>query len=132
MTGSEVLDRIEEAGYLGDVIECEIHESSVSGRCTLALILKLRKDERFAECPFNHLHPNVGNPRTGFRAHRDELGSGSLQLVINKRTGQFEADVDRFPSGSDLVGQVSHLAAEVIWPRITGLFRRKRKEVNKV
>ena len=125
MRGIDVIDRIEEAGYLGDIIEREIHGSHVTGRCTLALIHKLRRDERFQECPFNHLHPNVGKPRTGFRAHRDELGSGSLQIVINKRTGQFEADCDRFPSGSDVAGAVSHLAVEVIWPRLKGLFKKR-------
>lgn len=127
MKGSEVLDRIEEAGYFGEIIACVVHDAHVSGRCTTALIHKLRRDERFQECPFNHLHPKVGKPRTGFRAHRDELGSGSLQIVINKRTGDFEADIDRFPSGSDLAGQVSHLAVEVIWPRLKGLFKRTRK-----
>lgn len=126
MTGSDVLQRIREAGYGGDIIECELLDSSVTGRCTTALIHKLKCDERFAQGIFHKLHPEVGQPRTEFRAHRDELGSGSLQIVINKRTGAFYADVDRHPTYSDVAGTVGHLFGEVLWPKLQRLFNRKR------
>lgn len=103
---------------------------ALRGRMRIAAIQTLRKDPRFASGPLHQLHKDVGEHRIEFRAHPGEVGDGSLQIVFNRFTGDFYADIDRFNPYSDLVNSTGH-AGEVVVPwfkKIAGWFRKKKDE----
>lgn len=105
---------------------CETHGACIRGTVPLSLIEHLRTDKQFASGVFHLLHKaDVGTPRVEFRSHRGTLQKGSLQMVINRRTGTFYADVDRFPVYSDVVGALGHFFGEVLFKR-----RKRTKERN--
>lgn len=124
----EIRAQLETAGLLpflvGDLDTSE--PGIVRGQLRLQAILHLRRDTRFQEGIWHLLHKRVGKPRTEFRAIRGELGHGdnSLQVVINLRTGRFDADIDLYNT-QDLVNVGGHLGVEVLWKRIAGWFRKK-------
>ena len=73
----------------------------------------LRADDRFKEGLFYGLHRDVGHALTDFRSFRGALGEGSLQIVIDKETGRFYADVDKWNPYADVVNFIGH-TCEVI------------------
>ena len=115
------------APYLvGDPV---LTDFAVRGHIRLTALNRLRRDTRFQEGIWHFLHADVGKPRTEFRSHRGELGpQSSLQLVVNLRTGDFYADLDKYSPYTDLVSIVGHLFGEVIGPKVARLFTRKPKE----
>lgn len=71
-------------------------------------IERLKTDRRFACGIFYGLHRDVGEDLIDFRSFNGELGRGSLQLVIDKRTGACYADIDAHNPYQDVVRIVGH------------------------
>lgn len=111
---TEAHRQLEKAGYLLFLtgVDCSV-ESCVRAKADLRIVTVLRGDRRFKEGIGHLLHVDVGTHRLDFRGHRNEFGKGSLQIVIDKKTGVFYSDVDAFSPYSDLIGLFGH-AAEVI------------------
>jgi hypothetical protein len=88
----------------------------------LSAIRALRADGRFAEGMLYGLHTDVGEDLTDFRSYRGTFGRGSLQIVIDKRTGAFYADIDQWNPYADVVNWVGHAFGEVVphWFRKAG------------
>jgi hypothetical protein len=126
-TASDVLDQLGAAGLRDYLLVQTAKDGAVTGRMRIAAINKLKADPRFQQGPLHGLHVDVGTNRTEFRAHRGELGPGSLQIVIDKTTGRFYADIDRASPYSDLVGFVWH-SGEVI----AGWFRKKKPKEQRI
>jgi len=122
VAASAVLEQLDAAGVLSQSLSLEEREASVVGRLPLMVIGQLRADERFAEGPLYKLHADVGEDLTEFRSYRGTLGRGSLQIVIDKETGRFYADVDAFNPYADLVNFVGH-SSEVV----AGVWRKLRR-----
>ena len=57
---------------------------------------------------------DVGAKLTDFRSYRGVLGKGSLQIVLDKETGRFYADCDKFNIYEDLVNIFGHSFGEVV------------------
>jgi hypothetical protein len=114
---SEVRAQIMKTGYTGylhDVVEGSTSISAhVLPHMLPVLLHALRYNKRFKEGLLFGLHRDIGDALTDFRSHTNEFGEGSLQFVIDKQTGRFYADVDKFSPYSDAVGFVGH-AGEVI------------------
>jgi len=118
-----VVLQLSEAGYITDFKHYAENGETLLGIVDLAMIERLKADPRFAHGVFYGLHRDVGEDLIDFRSHTGVLGQGSLQLVIDKKTGQCYCDVDRHSPYSDAVGIVGHLFGEVL----PGLFKRKPK-----
>lgn len=119
---AEILAAIEAAGLTKHLLSFSYGRDKLMGIMALAAIEQLRQDPRFVEGPLHLLH-HVGEDPTEFRSHRGELVRKSLQVVVDKKTGRFEADLDKFSPYSDLVSWFGH-AGEVIG----GLFRKDPSE----
>lgn len=105
----EVVLQLTEAGYLKDFISySESQGETLMGLVRLDVIDKLKADPRFANGVFYGLHRSIGNDLIDFRSHTGELGIGSLQLVIDKKTGACYADLDHWSPYGDMVGFVGH------------------------
>ena len=128
-TSTDVRDQLERAGLLPFVRTLDGSDGvSLEGTISLFAIRKLEADPRFKSGPLHLMHGEVGAHRIEFRADPGELGKGSLQIVIDKHTGRFHADVDHFSPYTDVANFVGHAFGEVL-PFVFGkLFRRKPKE----
>lgn len=134
-TSTEVRAQLARAGLLPLVRTFNGSDGiSVSGTISLFALRKLEADPRFKSGPLHLMHGEVGAHRTEFRADPGELGDGSLQIVIDKKTGHFHADVDKFSPYVDLFGFGGHALIEVLpyivkklWP-----WRRRRKSAGEV
>ena len=110
----EVVLQLNEAGYLRDFVSySESEGDTLMGIVRLDVIDRLKADSRFANGVFYGLHRSIGNDLIDFRSHTGELGVGSLQLVIDKKTGAAYADVDQWSPYADVVGFVGH-SGEVV------------------
>lgn len=121
-TADEVFAQLHAAGVVPWLRAYQFNPGSVTGRIDLRVIRRLRADPRFCEGPLHGLHADVGEDRLDFRSDRGAFGWGSLQIVVDKTTGRFYADVDAHSPYTDLVNWIGH-AGEVIG----GWFKRKRK-----
>jgi len=131
LSAPEIVQQINKANldaFLRDVTmtESTIHAFVVEGGMA-DLLSQLRNDDRFAEGVFYGLHRDVGHALVDFRSFRGVLGEGSLQLVIDKETGRFYADVDRWNPYADVVNFIGH-TGEVI-AGFFGGWHRKDKHV---
>jgi hypothetical protein len=130
-TAAEVLAQILAAGCEPHLVTYELHEATeekgpwIHGFMALAVLDVLRADPRLQEGIWHHLHPEVGRPRTEFRGYIDEVGPGSVQIVINTITGCFSADVDRFNT-QDVVNIGGHSFGEVIPNFFRRLFGKRK------
>lgn len=122
MTENEPLRQLRASGYCDDLRELSVLPFAVVAKADIALVQRLKADERF-KCGILHgLHVDVGEHRVDFRGHRGTFGKGSLQIVMDRKTGAFYCDVDSFSPYEDVVGFIGH-AAEVIrnrWRRWWG------------
>ena len=118
----EVLEQMACAGLMPYLRTLHVNGQKVQGTAKLSLLQVLRQDIRFVEGPLHKLH-RVGDHPTEFRSHTGELCPGSLQIVVDKRTGVFEADIDKFSPYSDAVGAVGH-AGEVVVPFLKKIGRK--------
>ena len=110
----EVVHQLSAAGYLKDFVSySQSQGETLMGIVRLDVIDKLKADPRFANGVFYGLHRSIGNDLIDFRSHTGELGTGSLQLVIDKKTGACYADIDHFSPYADVVGFVGH-SGEVV------------------
>lgn len=124
---TDVLAQIDKAGLSGYLEGVPLATaSSVTGRFRLAALEALAADPRFATGLLYQLHKDVGGDLTEYRAYRGELGPGSLQIVVDKRTGRFYADLDNFNPYQDVVDAVGHAFGEVIPGWLRGLWRGKQ------
>lgn len=129
-TTTDILAQLERAGlvpFIVDVDPSNGESSSISGRLRCDVVPVLDTDPRFASGVLYQLHKDVGGHLTEFRSHTGALGWGSLQIVIDKRTGRFHADLDEFNPYQDLVNFGGHSFKEVIPYLFRKLFRRARK-----
>lgn len=129
LSAPEIIEQLRKARlfeFLRDVTTTEstIHGFVIDG-LMVDLLTQLRHDERFAEGKFYGLHRDIGHALVDFRAFRNALGEGSLQIVIDKETGRFYADVDKWNPYADVVNFVGH-TGEVI-AGFFGGWRRKDK-----
>ncbi len=111
--------------YVTDLEPCG-DECGVTGHIREDVLPLLTADVRFATGDLYQLHRDVGDHLTEFRSYRGALGSGSLQMVIDTRTGRFYADIDRFNPYADLVNILGHTFGEVLPHFFNHLFRRKQ------
>lgn len=110
------------AGVVPFLLSVEIEPTCVRGWSYPGLLQHLRQHEAFTEGALHGLHPEVGEDRTDFRAWRRAFGSGSLQIVIDTRTGRYYADIDQWNPYEDVVNWVGH-AGEVLrgwWRKVRG------------
>lgn len=116
-TATDVLAQLHVAGLLPYCREIHVDETSVSGVAHLDILDRLRHDKRFYEDIWNFLHPEIPEPRTGFRAYVEgglsAFGAGSLQLVICTLNGQFHCDIDPHNT-QDVENIFGHLFGAVI------------------
>ena len=123
--GEFVRRQLEAAGLLSCCISCELESKSVRGVAHLTIFDALRAHASIQEGWFHGLHPDVGEHRTDFRGHRNAFGHGSLQIVIDRVTGKYYADVDAFSPYEDVVNFVGH-SSEVVGHFFGKLFRRRK------
>lgn len=115
----EVFWQIADAGYAERLLHFSVTGDHMAGIVDSTLIASLEHDERFANGLFYGLHTDVGSNLVDFRSYNGVIGPGSLQIVIDRKTGAFYADVDRFNPYEDVVRFLGH-TGEVL----AGLFRR--------
>lgn len=113
---NEAHRQLEKAGLLNYLAWIEADEDSIEAWAAAALIPDLRKHPSFVETPWWWLHRTLGKHLTDFRGLRGAFGNGSLQIVVDKKTGRCYADVDGF-APVDVYGSVMHMA-EVIRNRV--------------
>ncbi len=118
---NEAHKQLEQAGCLPFLRDVLVSQYTVAAIAQLALVAKLRADVRFMSGIFFGLHRDVGDDLMDFRSFRGVLGAGSLQIVLDKKTGRLYADVDRFSPYTDLVGFIGHTG------EVVGHFFRKVK-----
>jgi hypothetical protein len=125
---AEIHAQLVTAGLAPYLVDTDASEYAVSGRLRIEAVNVLRADARFASGLLYQLHKDVGRNLTEFRAHPGEIGPGSLQIVIDKTTGRFYADLDRFNPYSDLVNVFGHTFGEVVphWLSKVGRFFRRK------
>lgn len=117
---NEAIRQLGRAGYLNCLTDIEPGQGIVRATFDLALIGKLRDDGRFASGILYRLHTDIGHDLIDFRSFAGAFGKGSLQIVIDKKTGKFYADVDKYNVYQDLVGLFGHAFGEVlpyVWRR---------------
>ncbi len=76
--------------------------------------------DEFANGILYGFHTDVGRDLRDFRSYTGTFGNGSLQIVMDRYTGHFYADVDHFNPYQDVINAVGHLFGEVL----PHLFRR--------
>lgn len=133
-TTTDILGQLERAGLLSYVISQSPSEdgTSISGYMRTDVIAALVKDDaRFVSGPLYQLHRDVGGDLAEYRSFRGNLGSGSLQIVIDQKTGHFHCDVDTFNPYQDVVNFFGHAFGEVLPYGLRKLFRRKSRAVVK-
>lgn len=116
---NEAHRQLEAAGCLPFLRDVLVSQFTVAAIAQLALVAKLRADTRFMSGIFFGLHRDVGDDLMDFRSFRGALGKGSLQIVLDKKTGRLYADVDRYSAYQDVVNVIGHLFGEVVphWAR---------------
>lgn len=121
----EVVLQLIEAGYLKDFVTYNVSQGETllgTLRDPGAVIDRLREDPRFANGVFYGLHRDVGNDLIDFRAYSGEIKDsvGSLQLVIDKKTGNAYADIDGYNPYQDVVSTIGHLGelGKHLWRKI--------------
>jgi hypothetical protein len=129
---TDILAQLQGAGLTDYIAELDPShaESAVHGRMRVDVVARLSTDARFASGVLYQLHRDVGANLTEFRAYPGEIGDGSLQIVIDKTTGRFYADIDRFNPYADVVNAGGHAFVEVLpnWLRAMGRFVTRRKK----
>lgn len=111
---SEVVRQLGECGLLthaSELTESDHHVRFVLtplGREALAL------DHRFANGALHGLHQDVGQHRQDYRAYRGSFGPGSLQIVLDTKTGAAYADIDRHNPYADVFGFLGHTFLDVL------------------
>lgn len=123
--GTPVVSQLTRAGVLRFLTPVENSEKTVLAQADEGLIPFLEAHDAFASGGLHLLHPDVGDHRRDFRSYRGAFGKGSLQIVVDERTGKFYADVDAWNPYADVVNWIGH-AGEVI----AGRLRRRRSTRN--
>jgi hypothetical protein len=124
--GTEALRQLLRAGYDRHLRETAVHGVSISFYLSSEGRARLAMDERFAQGPLHHLHSDVGDDLTDYRAYHGAFGKGSLQIVVDRSTGRAYADVDRWSPYGDVAGFLGH-TGEVIGGFFTRLFRKGKR-----
>lgn len=120
-TGQQVYDTLAAVNCSPFIKDYVIGPISVTGRCELRMVAHvLRVDKRFHEGALHRLHADVGKHRTDFRSFKGEVCPGSLQVVVDLKSGRFYADIDGWNPYQDLVNWVGHTFGEVIIPKLRG------------
>jgi hypothetical protein len=106
----EAVQQLDVAGYLGHVSsDMETHGSTgLRFSVDLAVLPLLEQDERFGQGFLHGLHKDIGKDLTDFRSFNGKLGRGSLQIVVDRKTGNAYMDIDHHNPYNDLVRFVGH------------------------
>lgn len=122
--GTPIVRQLAKAGVLPGLTPVEVSRrvvrATAPAEVLLGLIVRLKRDERFASGLLHQLHKDIGPNRVEFRSHLGSFGKRSMQIVLDPTTGRFYADLDRFNPYSSVAGWVGH-AGEVIggwWRRL--------------
>lgn len=113
LPGADVIAQLEAAQLKPWLSEIVIGPKSVTATIrqeqlpNFLITMRARKED-FAEGVLFGLHLDVGDELTDFRSFRGKFGKGSMQIVLDKRTGRFYADVDLWNPYADLVNFVGH------------------------
>lgn len=110
----EAIRQLRAAGYFDMLTKIETLKAGLYGVMDLAVVPRLLADARFAHGIFYGLHTNVGQDLYDFRSHTGTFGKGSLQIVLDKKTGRAWCDVDGWSPYSDVVGVIGHLFRDVL------------------
>jgi hypothetical protein len=110
----EAIRQLHVAGYLSACVSREPAETGLRGVMDHTALPRLHADTRFACGLFYGLHRDVGQDLCDFRADRGTFGKGSLQIVLDKQTGNFWCDVDAWSPYTDVVNVIGHMFGEVI------------------
>ena len=113
--------QLEAAGIAGYLTSPRLETKSVYAQADTAMVARLQAHPSFKQGLFHGLHPDVGTHRVDFRGHRKEFGEGSLQIVMDRKTLKFYADVDAWSAYEDVVGFIGH-TGEVIGHRFKRWF----------
>jgi hypothetical protein len=113
-TGDQVLEQLKAVGCFQFIHDYIVGPISVAGTCELRMVAHvLRKDARFIEGFLHWLHVDVGPNRTDFRSVKGSVGVGSLQVVVDLKSGRFYSDVDGWNPYQDLVNWIGHTVSDV-------------------
>jgi hypothetical protein len=125
----EAVQQLDVAGYLGHVSsDMETHGSTgLRFSVDLAVLPLLEQDERFGQGFLHGLHKDIGKDLTDFRSFNGKLGRGSLQIVVDRKTGNAYMDIDHHNPYNDLVRFVGH-SGEVAGHFLGRLWRRVRRK----
>lgn len=126
VSGLDVWLQLESAGVKRYLKNWNMETKSVRGNAHLDVVKYLRAHQSFKEGVFHGLHPDVGDHRCDFRGHRNEFGVGSLQIVMDRKTGSLYADIDHFSPYEDVVSFIGH-SGEVIGNFFRRRFRRQKE-----
>ncbi|HEY0005397.1 MAG TPA: hypothetical protein VGB17_11360 [Pyrinomonadaceae bacterium] len=108
------------AGLLGYASELTWNGHGYTGYFPTWIYDSLMGDSDFANGILYGFHVDVGRNAHDFRSYTGTFGDGSLQIVMDRYTGHFYADVDRFNPYQDVVNAFGHVFGEVL----PHLFRR--------
>ena len=122
---TEVVRQLVESGLLTHA--SELTESDHSVRFVLTPLGReaLARDHRFANGALHRLHEDVGQHRQDYRAYKGTFGPGSLQIVLDTKTGAAYADVDNHNPYADVVGFLGHTFIDVLPNWFRRRFRKK-------
>lgn len=115
LPASDVIQQLGRAKVLPFLSRVATTEHSVTAVADLHLIVTLRARPEFREGILYGLHKDVGEHLTDFRGIRGQFGEGSLQIVLDTKTWNFYADVDKWNPYVDVIGFVGHSAEVVQW-----------------
>lgn len=111
---TKVERHLQRAGYLDLAEDLTTDGLNASGRFPVEVFDRLMDDERFANGELHALHDDVGEHRHDFRGYRNAFGAGSLQIVMDRKTGRFHADVDKYNPYQDVSNFLGHAFGEVV------------------
>lgn len=108
----EIVLLLSEAGYVAYLSDYSEVGETLLGQVDPTrledLILKLKADPRFANGVFYGHHRDIGDDLLDFRSYEDTLAHDSVQIVLDKKTGRFYADIDDDNPYQDVESFVRH------------------------
>jgi YD repeat-containing protein len=102
------------SGYWDYIIDIQWTGKGYRGTMDPAVFDWLKNDPNFANGWLYGFHRDVGDNLADFRSYTGTFGDGSLQIVMDRYTGNFWIDVDRFNPYQDVVNFFGHTFVEVL------------------
>ena len=111
---NDVIRQLGDAGVLPFLVTPLMNGLNAEGKVEVRAIAKpellkfLKKDPRWKSGPGWRKHRDVGDDLIDFRAIGGSFGVGSPQIVLDKKTNAFYADIDEESPYDDVVGLLKH------------------------